>query len=283
MARRGAGADLRLDLLVEIASSSVDAGRKPHEQHDAHVAVEILADAQRLDDLRHLLDLVVDLGGADAHAAGIERRVRAAMDDHAAMRRPFGEVAMAPDIVETLEIGGAIFDAVRIVPEATGIEGNGLVQTSSPFSSRIGLPSSSQTSTAMPSPAPGFRRSTQVLSDMPSTKQPHDIGAAGDGGQVHIRLDAGIDEGKAFRRKRRTGRGNRAHSRKIVRSDRPQAALAQRVDEFRRGAEIGHLFGLRIVEQHVAVRIEGRAVVKQQRRAACQPEPASSTSSSRRW
>jgi hypothetical protein len=33
----------------------------------------------------HLLDLVVDFGGADAHAAGIERGVGAAVDDHAAV------------------------------------------------------------------------------------------------------------------------------------------------------------------------------------------------------
>src|SRR5690606_35174791 len=42
------------------------------------------------------------------------------MDDHAAMLCPFGEVAMAPDIVEALEIGRAIFRAVGIVPEADG-------------------------------------------------------------------------------------------------------------------------------------------------------------------
>ncbi len=79
--------------------------------------VEILADAERLGDLRHLLDLVVDLGRADAHAAGIERRVGAAVDDHAAMLGPFGEIAVAPDVVEALEIGGVVFLAVGIVPE----------------------------------------------------------------------------------------------------------------------------------------------------------------------
>src|SRR5690606_8165987 len=75
---------------------------------------------QRLGDLGKLLDLVVDLGRADAHAAGIERGVGAAMDHDAAMGGPFGEVAMAPDIVEALEIGGAVFRAIGIVPEHDG-------------------------------------------------------------------------------------------------------------------------------------------------------------------
>ena len=46
--------------------------------------------------------------------------------------------------------------------------------------------------------------------------------------------------------------------------------FAQRVDEFRRGAEIGHLLGVGEVEQDVAVGVEGRAVVEQQRRAGGQ-------------
>ena len=47
--------------------------RELHEQHDAHVADlarrPVLADDEALDDLGQLLDLPVDLRGADAHAA----------------------------------------------------------------------------------------------------------------------------------------------------------------------------------------------------------------------
>src|SRR5690606_22332063 len=64
-----------------------------------------------------LLDLVVDFSGADAHATRIERRVRTAIDDDAAMVSDFGEVAVAPGVVEALKVGGVIFGTVRIVPE----------------------------------------------------------------------------------------------------------------------------------------------------------------------
>ena len=39
-----------------------------HEQHDARVAVPLLPDGDGLEHLGQLLDLAVDLGGADAHA-----------------------------------------------------------------------------------------------------------------------------------------------------------------------------------------------------------------------
>ena len=51
-----------------------------------------------------------------------------------------------------------------------------------------------------------------------------------------------------------------------MRFPRLQAGLAARVDEFRRGAEQGDLRVVGIVEQRVAVRIEGRAVVEHDRR-----------------
>ena len=60
---------------------------QPDEQHDALVAVPLLADDQALDDLGELLDLAVDLGRADAHAAGIQHGVGAAVDDDAARAR----------------------------------------------------------------------------------------------------------------------------------------------------------------------------------------------------
>ena len=123
------------DALFEHRVVERDARAQPHEQHDAHVVVPILADADRLDDLRHLLDLVVDLRRADAHAAGIERRVGAAMDDDAAMLGPFGEIAMAPDIRRSARNRrrdtSCRPDRSRSRPASTG---NGLVQTSSPFS-----------------------------------------------------------------------------------------------------------------------------------------------------
>src|ERR1700681_969218 len=85
---------------------------KPQEKDDAHIARPVLSDRKRLDDFRDLLDLSIDLGGADAHAAGIERGIGTAMDDHAAMLGPFGKVAVAPYAREAFEIGGTVFGAL---------------------------------------------------------------------------------------------------------------------------------------------------------------------------
>ena len=81
VARAGARADLARGCAVSRSVVERARPRQPHEQHDAHVAVAVLADAERLGDLRHLLDLVVDLRRADPHAARVERGIRAAMDD----------------------------------------------------------------------------------------------------------------------------------------------------------------------------------------------------------
>jgi NAD(P)-dependent dehydrogenase (short-subunit alcohol dehydrogenase family) len=45
----------------------------------------VLADGDAFDHFVQLFDLAVDFGGADAHAAGIERGIRAAIDDQAAV------------------------------------------------------------------------------------------------------------------------------------------------------------------------------------------------------
>ncbi len=76
------------------------------------------------------------------------------MDDPAAMSRPFGEVAVVPDIVETLETGGAVFGAVIVVPKANGQGGKSARADQPPFSPRTGPPSSSHTSTARARPGP---------------------------------------------------------------------------------------------------------------------------------
>ena len=84
-------------ILFFSASSSAHAGLQPHEQHDAHVAVPVLPDGERFDDLVQALDGRVDLRGADAHAARIQHRVRAAIDDQAAVLGQLGVVAVTPD------------------------------------------------------------------------------------------------------------------------------------------------------------------------------------------
>src|SRR5581483_10270736 len=88
------------------------------EKHHADIALPVLPDHQRLDDLVELLDLPVDLGGADAHPAGVQDRVRAAVDDDAAVLGNLAPVAVAPDVRIALEVGGAVPGAVGVIPEA---------------------------------------------------------------------------------------------------------------------------------------------------------------------
>ena len=90
-------ADLLLDALVERVVEC-DAVAQPHEQHDAHVALPFLADGERLEHLGDLLDLPIDLRRADAHAAGIQHRVGAAVNDDAAVLASTRIVAVAPEL-----------------------------------------------------------------------------------------------------------------------------------------------------------------------------------------
>ena len=87
--RRGVGADVLLDPVDERRIER-EAVLQAHEQDHAHVAHlarrPILADDEAFDDLGQLLDLAIDLRRADAHAAGIERRIGAAVEDEAAVR-----------------------------------------------------------------------------------------------------------------------------------------------------------------------------------------------------
>src|SRR6266536_1945016 len=120
VARRGVGADPLLDA-VDQRRVEDDAVAQPDEQHHTHVAHlawrPILADDDALHDLVELLDLAVNLGRSDAHAARIERGIRATVDDHAVVRGELDPVAVAPDARKTLEIRSAILRAVGSVPE----------------------------------------------------------------------------------------------------------------------------------------------------------------------
>src|SRR5713101_1277033 len=88
----------------------------------------------------------------------------------------------------------------------TGVEGNGLVQTSSPFCSRTGLPSSDinrhAQSRSLNFAAPD--RSGRIAEH----KAGHDVSTAGNGGEVHVRFNLRIDVIKAVCGERRAGRGD---------------------------------------------------------------------------
>src|SRR6185503_4339856 len=120
VARRRVGANARLDAIGELVVER-SALLQLHEQDDADVTHfagrPVLADDDAFDDLGHLLDLAIDLGRPDAHAARIERCIGAAVDDEAVVRGDLDPIAMTPDAGKPLEVRRAVLAAVGIVPE----------------------------------------------------------------------------------------------------------------------------------------------------------------------
>ncbi|MNE06355.1 hypothetical protein D3C80_989420 [compost metagenome] len=161
------------------------------------------------DALQHLVDLLylaVDFCGANAHAAGIEHRVRAAVNDHAAFRRLFGIVALGPDTRELAEIGGMEALGLRVVPEAQG--------------QRREMPGADQlaffANQGMTIIVPDFHGHAQALAlDLPAPHRQHrvaddkagtDVGTARHRGQAQVGLELAVHVVIAFRRQRRAGR-----------------------------------------------------------------------------
>src|SRR3954465_2899987 len=159
-----------------------------------------------------------------------------------------------------------------------GIDGKGLVQTSSPFSPCTGLPCSSNPSLAMPRTPPGPRAGPLGL-DLPPPHRcrriaehetGHDVGAPGDGRQANVLFDVAVDVVEPFGQERRTRGEHGAQLLQLVRVDRLETRLAERVDELGRGAEVSHALGVSEVEEEAPAIHERRAVVEQERRAGCE-------------
>src|SRR5262249_20977827 len=92
---------------------------------DPNIVLPLLANDDRLDDFRQLLDLAIDFSGTDAYAPRIEGRIRSPVDDESAMRSHFAVIAVTPHAGEALEVCRPIAGAVGIVPEADGHRGEG--------------------------------------------------------------------------------------------------------------------------------------------------------------
>ena len=273
VARCRIGADVRADPLDQrfVQHHPV---LELHEQHDAHVADlsgwPILADDEALDDLRQLLDLAVDFSGADPHATGIERRVRAPVDHQAVMLGQLDIVAVAPDARKALEIGSLVFRTAGIVPEPDRHRRKRRCADELPTPTRasgdrlalVVVDVDRETeAAALELAAPhGQRR-------IAKREARHDVGAAGDRREAKIVLDALVDVVEAFLGERAPRREHRPQLGELEVLARHDAQLLRRVDVLRRRAEVGHplLFG-EYPERAPAVD-ERLAVEQQQRRA----------------
>ena len=160
----------------------------------------------------------------------------------------------------------------------TGIDGNGLVQTSSPLAAaqRLAVLVEHLDRHAEPA-APGSRRATPARSGCRSTKQRDDVGAAGDRGEVQMScFTCCVDVVEALGDQRRAGREHRAQrSRACASVDRPTPAFAHGVDVLRRGAEEGHASPRR---RSRTARCRRDGTASRRRAAASRSAPAPTTS-----
>ena len=266
VARRAVAPDLPPDALDQGAVELRPVGQA-HEQHDPLIAVPFLADRERLDHLGDLLDLAIDLGGPDPHPARIEHRVRAAVDDQPVVGGQLDMVAVRPHAGEALEIGRRVAAAVGIVPKAHRHRGKrpGADQLSRLADHRLALLVPHLDRHAEPA---GLQLAAPDRRDRVAEREArHDVGAAGDRGEVQVLLDAPVDEVEALRHQRRTGRENRAERRQIVGPAGLQPRLLEGIDVFGAGPEDADPILLGEIEQAVAVGMERRAVVQDQGRA----------------
>ena len=174
-ARAGVSSRVRIVCLTVRTSSSVSSAPPASFRHSTTSTSPATSrpDHDRVRRSRAGAQRAVDLGRADADAARVERGVAAAVDDHAAVRADLDEVAVRPDAGVLLEVGVAVLRRRRGRSRSpTGMEGNGRVQTSSPFSPTTAGRPRLQASTAMPSARPWSspRRTGRV--GTPPTKQP---------------------------------------------------------------------------------------------------------------
>ena len=204
MARAGSFANTRPDLPFQRCIEN-NALFKPHEQNYPHIALKHLTDCNGFQNLRNLFNLRVNLGGANANAAGVQRRVGPAMDNEPTMSRPFGKIAMLPNARKALEIGGAVFGAILIVPKPDWHRGKslGADELALAFAQRVPLlvPHVYGHTETRTLNLPRINRRCRITQH----EARHDIRAARNRGEMHAVADRLIDPSKGLSCKRGAG------------------------------------------------------------------------------
>ena len=215
------------------------AGLQAHEQHDARVVAPFLRHDDAFGDLRERLDDAVDLGRADAHAAGVQHRIGAAVDDRrrrAASARRSRRDARRSGSARSRRRGTCGRPASFQKP--IGIDGNGAVQTSSPFCSRTERPVGRE-DLDLHAEAAALQLAAMDGQQRIAEREARDqVGAARDRRELHVGLDAAIDVVEARRaRAASPSTGSSAAPAARAARARLEAGLLERAQIFRARAE----------------------------------------------
>ena len=241
------------------------------EQHDAGVAFPVLAHAHGFRHGIHRLHLAVDLRGADAHAAGVQHGVAAAVNNDAAVLGTLGEIPMRPHALELLEIRGAQLGAVRVVQEAHRARREGF------RADQFALPTRQRGAVlvedvhghaeALALQLPGVHRQQRVAEG----EAGNEIGAAGDGRHRNAGLHVSRQVAEALARQRRARGEDGAQRIQPMALSGLDGGLFDAREVLGAGAEHGDALAVNEVQERLGRRAERGAIVEHQRTAACEP------------
>ena len=240
------------------------------EQHHAHVVLPALRDRDAVQHRAQALDLAIDFRRADAHAARVEHRIGAPVDDKSAVGGDLCVVSVRPDPSGVVEVRRAKARAVRVVPEAQGAGGKRARTHQLAFLTheRAAVVAADFHGHAQPrglnlTAVHGQHRGA-------AHKAGQNIGAAGDTGQADIGFNVAVDVVKTLVGQRRAGREHTAQTAQVMAVHRLLAGFFQGGDKLRAGAEDADPVFVDDIQQALAVAGKRRALVKHQGGAASQ-------------
>ena len=260
---RGVEADRFPDPLAQVVRE-LGTGAELDEEHDAHVVLPLLADGQAVEHFVDGLHPAIDLGGAHADAAGVERRVGSAGDDHAAVLRDLREVAVMPDAGEALEICGADLLPVRIVPKGNrhGDERGGADELALRSANRIPGVVEHLDGHAEASTLELSRVNRQVR--VAPGEAGDDVRPSRDRREADVLLDISVDVFEALLRERRPGGADRAERRQVELLPGFHAFLRQGLQVLCAGPEDGHGLIASEAPQHGGIGMKRVPVVEEE-------------------
>ncbi len=199
-----------------------------------------------------------------------KRPVRA-VDDEPVVPGPLGEVALVPDTVDALVVGGLISGVVGVVVEAERHRRECVAAYQ--FSPALGPQRVAEFVDHVDVEAqrgaldlPGVNRAGRITGHETTAQ----VGAARNRSKMKVGLDSLIDGAEPLRCQSRARGGHCAQAREVMRVDGSKTGLAERLNELCGGSEECGLCGVGQVEEPVSVGEHRSAVVEHQGRSGGQ-------------